>query len=523
MVEKTRCYVAMVVCILSLLLMTSCSHSLVLGSSNYEAAALDQDWITLRIAVFDRNNTPYGAPPLTNNFMTQYIQENFGDPNQINVEFVTIPRAEEVSRLDVLMAANQAPDIIFTYDLPTVYKYITQGKITDLMPYIVEFGQELEQLLGEEVLNEGRFGGKQYAIPAKRILRAHSTTIIREDWLQELGLALPDTTEEFYAALVAIKEKMPQILGYEVIPYSHFDFFHTANIRYSFLDWDQISEEDLYAKPSWILPGNREAFRFMNQMYHEGLIEPNFALDRFARQFQKDIVNSRVAAGTPNTNEPVYMGYLNELLDKDPDAILTPIDPFINPNGKRMKPILEITGMYIMVPSNSKYAAEAVKYLNWMAQPENYTTLQNGIEGLTYEMIDGLPVTLQNEEAKRILYNYFDYCIILNGKFVSLTDMELNIKANAVIDSRFEQFTLDSVKYAMTDTIEIPRIKAILESEIKYANVLSEKEEEIFVKVITANPNEFDLIYDQEVEEYMRIGGQQVMEERQTVYRQYRN
>src|SRR5690606_36963252 len=118
--------VARVAVTLFLLLLMGCTASSVMETSVEEAAKQEDTWVTLRIALFDRNNTPHGAPPLTNNFMTQYIQEHFGDPNQIRVEFVTIPRAEEVSRLDVLMAANQAPDIIFTYDLPTLYKYITQ-------------------------------------------------------------------------------------------------------------------------------------------------------------------------------------------------------------------------------------------------------------------------------------------------------------------------------------------------------------------------------------------------------------
>src|SRR6187431_3299175 len=63
--------------------------------------------ITLRVELFDRNNTPAGAPPITDNFMTQYVQENFGDPNNIKVEFVAVPRTQEVEKLNVLMAANQ--------------------------------------------------------------------------------------------------------------------------------------------------------------------------------------------------------------------------------------------------------------------------------------------------------------------------------------------------------------------------------------------------------------------------------
>lgn len=505
---------------LGLWFMAGCSDTLGSVPALYDRVD-GEAWTTLRVQLFDRNDKPPGAPPITDNFMTQYIQEQFGNPNRIKVEFVTIPRAEEVQRLDVLLAANQAPDIVFTYDLPMFYKYASQGKLTDLAPHLEKHGRELKRVLGEEVLNEGNLDGKQFAIPARRVLRAHSTPVIREDWLEMLGLPLPETTEQFYDTLKAMKEQLPQKLGHDIIAWGHFDIYHTEMVRYSFWDWSQITEEDLYARPDWLMPGNKEAVSFLNKLYAEGLVDPNFALDRFARQFRKDLVNGRVAVGTTNTNEPVYMGYLADLHERDPGAVLTPIDPFTNKDGTRPKPLVEKTGMLIMVPATSSNAEAAVKYLNWMAQPEHYTTLQNGTPGVTYEMKDGLPVMLQNEETKRTLFNYFDYCIILNGKFVSAEDMDLNVRANAAFDPRYESFTLQSLAYAMRDGKEKPVIKAMLESEIKYGAILREKEEEMFVKLVTADPEEFDALYDQEVEEYMRLGGQQVMVERQLAYRQH--
>ncbi|MUG46721.1 extracellular solute-binding protein [Paenibacillus woosongensis] len=485
-----------------------------------ESAPTDR-WTTLRIELFERNNKPVGANSITDNYITQYIQKHFGDPARIKVEFITIPRAEEVGRLQVLMAANQAPDIVFTYDLPTVYNFVTQGKLTDLSPLLDQYGQDLKTVLGEEILSYGRINGMQFAIPAKRVLTARSTTLIREDWLKEAELPLPETTEQFYQALKAFKKIRLEKYGETIYPYGHIDYYHIAPLQYSFWDWGRITEEDLYADPGWIMPGNKEAFKFLNQLYHEGLIDPDFHLDRYAQQFQKDLVNGRVGAATPNTIEPVYMGYLAELQKNDPNAILTPIDPFTNANGKKTKPILEKTGMYIMVPKTSRNAEAAIKYLNWMAQPENYITLQNGIEGVTYEMENGLPVTLENDDANTLLFNYFDYCIILNGKYVSSTDEQLNLKANASIPS-FEDFALQSVEYGMNDGIATPRIPTILPSEIKYSAILNDKNDEIFVKVLTAKPEEFDSVYDQEVAEYMMMGGRQVQEEKHRAYQDHK-
>lgn len=82
--------------------------------------------VTLKVEMFDRGNAPAGAGPVTDNFWTQWMQKNFGDPNNIKLEFVPVPRNQEVEKLNILMGTGDAPDIVFTYDLNTIYNYVKQ-------------------------------------------------------------------------------------------------------------------------------------------------------------------------------------------------------------------------------------------------------------------------------------------------------------------------------------------------------------------------------------------------------------
>lgn len=343
-------------------------------------------------------------------------------------------------KLNVLMASNSAPDIIFTYNKPTVENYVKNGGLTDLGPLIEEHGPNLKKVL-EPALPYGVFEGKQYAIPALRVLQAQTTTFIRKDWLDKLNLPLPETTEQFVEALRAFKEHDPGNTGGKVIPYSHINLFHMMPLVNSFWEWDKIDDKALYAVPRWLQPGSKEGFRLLNSMYHEGLIDPDFAMaDDFSQQFAQQVVTGIAGAGTTNTNEPVYNGYYANLRANNPDAVLEAIDPFTTPDGKRPKPMYEPIGAYIMVPAFSENAEIAVKYLDWMARPENILVLQNGIEGVSYTMSEeGYPVLLDTPEAHTLLYNYYDYCIILNGKFVSPDDPYKNIAANA-FDLEFKDF-----------------------------------------------------------------------------------
>ncbi|GBF72319.1 ABC transporter substrate-binding protein [Paenibacillus sp. 598K] len=479
------------------------------------------DPITLKVELFDRNNTPDGAPPITDNFMTQYVQENFGDPNNITVEFVTLPRSEEVQKLNVLMASNSAPDIVFTYDKATVQNYVKSGGLTDLGPIIDEHGDQLKKVLGPS-LPYGMFDGKQYTIPALRVITAQTTTFIRKDWLDQLGLPLPETTEQFVDALRAFKEQDPGKTGGKVIPYSYIDVFHMQPLLQSFWDWNNISERDLYAVPKWKQPGNKEGLRLLNQMYNEKLIDPDFGLgSEFSQVFAQQVVNGIAGAATPNTNEPVYNGYYANLKENNPDAVLEPIDPFTTPDGKHPKPIYSPTGAYLMVPKASKNAEAAVKYLNWMAQPENILALQNGKAGVSYEIgEDGLPFVLDTPEAQQLLYNYYDYCIILNGKYVTPDDPDKNIAANA-FDPNFKDFTVRSIEYGTNDGYTEPRVDIPVDAEIKYSTILKDKEKEMLTKIVTAKPADFDAVHDKQVKEYMDMGGTAVEEGRGAAYDEF--
>jgi putative aldouronate transport system substrate-binding protein len=491
------------------------------GSSSAPSAEAKKDPVTLKIELFDRNNTPAGAEPITNNFFTRYIQENFGDPNNIKIEWVTVPRSEEVDKLNVLMAANQAPDLVFTYDIATVRRYARDGGLTDLGPYIEQYGQNLKKVLGDDVLSYGIFEGKQYAVVAKRVIDAQVSTFIRQDWLDELGLPVPTTTEEFYNTLVAFKKAKPN-----AIPYGgQTTHFQTSPIKFSFWEWDKITDEDIYAVGDyhWVMPGNKEAMRFLNKLYNEGLIDKDFPLSigKDTNQFQKNMVNGLIGAGSTGTNEPVYQGYLAEMIKNNPGAKVTVINPFKDARGKTPKPVYSPNGIYILVPKASEArAAEVIKYLDWMAQPENIIRLQNGTEGETFEFVDGIPRTLDNDAAKNLLYNYFDYCIILNGKYVSNEDNLLNIAANAS-DPNFMQFTVDSIATGSQDGVVRPRVLKTIESEIKYGNTLTKlSEEDMFVKVVTAPVNKFDEIHDAEVAKFLKSGAQEVIDEKRAAYRE---
>ena len=111
--------------------------------------------LTLKVSVFDRG-TP-GNSPADNNYYTKWIQENFGDPRNITIEWVVIPRSEEESKLATLItSADTAPDVCFTYNGAIVSNYVSQGGVREISDLIDQYGPTLKEFLGQEVVGRWR-------------------------------------------------------------------------------------------------------------------------------------------------------------------------------------------------------------------------------------------------------------------------------------------------------------------------------------------------------------------------------
>lgn len=487
------------------------------GSANGKGSASPSaDMVTLKIEIFDRGNTPPGGEPPDNNNWTRYIQQNFGDPNHIKVEFVTVPRSEEVSKLNILMAADEAPDLVFTYDRNAVYNYVSSGGLTDLNQALGEYAPDLKKFLGDEVLAYGQFDGKQYAIPAKRTVLAVRNSYIRKDWLDKLNMDVPTTRDELYQVLKAFKEKDPGQTSGKVVPYSVTLTSLVVNGQFALHAFDSMTKEEMYTLPDMMKPGYKESVRFFNKLYNEGLMSPNFAIDKDSAFMSQEIVNGQAGffEDIPDMLKP--SGRYSKLKENVPTAELALADPYENNEGKHPKWLYDPIGAYHMIPKSSEHVKEALMYLNWLTQPDVLFTLQNGIEGTHYKLNkDGLPLPIINDETKKTFYNTSDITMILNGK--EFGSPEKNIKAQA-LTFEFPELGEAAMKQGYVDGYHLPLFEEPIESEGKNFQALQQKQSEVLVKAITAKPDQFDGIYDQGLKEYMAAGGQTVMDEKKAAF-----
>nr|WP_280518469.1 extracellular solute-binding protein [Lederbergia wuyishanensis] len=488
---------------------------------------------TLTVEVFDRGQP--GQPDLNDNYWTRYINDNFGKENNVTVKFVTVPRSEEVDKLNVLMASNQAPDISFTYNQGVVYNYVKQGGLADLGPALEQYGSTLTNYLGDEVLKYGKFDGKQFAIPGKRTVLIANNTFIRKDWLDKLGLPVPKTPEEFFDTMVAFKEKNPgDVQG--VIPYGY-----ALQPAYPGLGYipeafkpSNLSEEEfattqtlnMFSNSNWNLPGYKDAVKYMNKMYHAGLISPGFGTDKDGKQLDADISNGKVGAFQTNWDGPYRTspGTLTNLKNNVPGAELIPIDPWANDAGEYPKAGYAPNGMYIIIPKSSKNVDLAIQYLNWMADPEVTLFLQNGKEGEDYNMVNGVPVqtgTTTSGDKMMTVANNLDYDILSNG--IELGDPEKNAAAISAGYPGFEEQVENALKVGSVGYYA-PYYHSIPNSaDAKNNAQLTSLSAQMLAKLIAAKPADVDSLYKSLVQQYMDQGGQEVYDEYVKNYKEQNN
>lgn len=479
---------------------------------------------TLRVEIFERGDVPAGAGTITDNAMTKWIQENFGEPNNINVEYFSVPRAEEASQLNILMAANEAPDIVLTYSYATMYDYAKKGGLTDLSPYMGNASQ-LKSFLGEEILKEGQIDEKQYLIPANRLVRGRMAQLVRKDWLDAVDMDVPTTTEEFYQVLKAFKEKDPGNLGDKNIPFGL--SMHTPvieDIIQTFVD-PNMSMRDKSCIPHPMRPGYKEGVRFLNKLYNEGLISADFALDKDRGQLYSDIANGYVGFLNDDLGTIIQKGGVYETLKKNnPSASFAAADTWTDGNGNHPKEIYSPVGIYAAVPQASADKAEAaVKYLDWMAGEDVLRTLQYGFEGVTYELdANGIPTVIDSDESKKTHWYTlgFDLAVIVNGKYNPDNEKIIEMAASNSVEN---QLYKDCFENSIRDGWA-PRMLPPDEDDFSAQTaLLGEKYSEILVKGIMAAPDKFDEVFDSLIKEYESIGGNEAKERNYKLYDQAYN
>src|SRR5512137_1285734 len=149
---------------------------------------------------YDRGNIPSAEGNALDNWFTRKITELAKQKFNIDLKYVTVPNASREVKLAALLAAGEAPDLCFSYDVMLVANYAKNNGLIDLGPVVQTLGTNIKAASQPGVIEQSKINGKLYRIFTPFPANA-SVTFVRKDWLDKAGLKPPASPQEFYEML----------------------------------------------------------------------------------------------------------------------------------------------------------------------------------------------------------------------------------------------------------------------------------------------------------------------------------
>ena len=504
------------------------------GGSKYQTTygSKQFDDVTIQVELFDRSNAPEGST-ITDNRWTKYCQDAMKEVG-INLEFVAVPRSDEVTKMQTMMSSGTAPTLTLTYNYTYARDYYKDGGIWDLSEFVdgEDQAQNLKKYIGDNCLSLGRNSdGNLFGIVARRATTAMSDIFIRQDWLDKLGLETPSTVDEYYTAIEKMVKENPEgnsgVIG--IVP-SGVDSNTTAGYRnvIAMAFMKNVADEEKMAVGEgfefYADEGYREYMRFLNKCYNNGLMNQEFYAQT-TEQMQSYFVNGQLGTFESNVgyNVDILRGSLLQTLkEKNPDAEFIAMPMLKNENnGERYSAVYGEGGLIAFVPKtfSEEQVEAAVTYLDWLSTEEGGFAIYHGVEGEHFEYNeDGVPI------AKDADYNQKDkdwirtdlFLVGNQGYFESVDAFNANIAAD---NPGYEDYTLQDYELSVGDVaVQSAQYMYAPDSQADTQTDLALLRSEYQTKVITCAEADFDATYDAWLQAAKNAGIEQVLEDRQAVY-----
>jgi putative aldouronate transport system substrate-binding protein len=361
-------------------------------STPTEPTKAPEEKITLKYWIPFVGNAALFMKSWDDNVVWQHKEKATG----VKINFISPAVGDEATAFNLMISSSDLPDMIqFHPYIPYSYpggpsKAVADGVIIRLNELIEKDAPFYNAVINSNpsfkrqvMTDEGLIWGMGMLEKVNQTNYMGAT--IREDWLKDLGLAMPNTVEDWRNVLTAFKEKKgaasPWILRADGLGWS---FPWAYDIDAS--GWFQRDGKIVY---SFTDPGFREYLTEMNKWYKAGLVSQDFTTTD-----QNNWLTNGVAGAY---DQGFWMFSIDEKMihEKDPKAIISPCPmPIKDANSTTKIRILEPNnrGFETVVTSACKTPDAAVKWLDWgYSEPEGYLWNNYGEEGVSYKMVDGKP------------------------------------------------------------------------------------------------------------------------------------
>ncbi len=230
-------------------------------------------------------DTSRGYDP-ADNAVFKYLEE----VTNIHWDFIVVDRSSWTERLSLMWASGDMPDMIYNGVSGNDLLLYTGTLILDLKPYLEEYAPNFWNLYQNNAdvrlavdLPTGKIGSFVWTnmeIEAGAGQCPNEILYINQQWLDALGLEMPQTVDEYYETLMAFRDKDPNgngeadeipMIGSHNAWNGYFDEMIINYFTYYNTDYMLGVEDDVVYAP-FVTEEWQEAMIYMNKLVSEGLL-----------------------------------------------------------------------------------------------------------------------------------------------------------------------------------------------------------------------------------------------------------
>ncbi|MCR5213812.1 MAG: extracellular solute-binding protein [Eubacterium sp.] len=456
------------------------------------------------------------------------VAEAITDKTHVKIDFRT-PVGNSANTLDTLIASDDLPDLItLGYWDPQLKTLIENDMVYPLNELADKYCPEFNEVSDPySVKWYTSSDGNIYCYPNSSCsykdyldntnsLASNQAFIVRKDIYEAIGSPDMTSPEGFMQAIRDAAAMYPEVDGEPLIPFeaNFYDEFGDITFDYilqNFLAVPYEKNNEFYNRNldpeflSWL-----KTFRQLNE---EGYISPEIFMDE-RTQITEKILKGRYFCMFYQWTD--MEDQQKEIYEKNPERVYMAVDGPRNSNGDDpVLPISAVQGWTVtLISKKCKDPEKAIEFMTFLMSEEGQKLTYLGVEGKTYDMVDGRPVI--KEEVKELLErdrNEYNSKYGADNTYWMLQDniMQLKWQQDLIPPvQQMKEYTYDYAAYTGQYSIAIPEDTVLGNRYQKHRKLWAETLKKL---VLSESDEDFDTLVEYYKEESEAIGMDQVYDE----------
>ena len=363
-------------------------------------------------------NVVVGKPSVVEDMNTNEASLWLEEATGIHVNYEQLPLENINEKIAMMLAGGELPDVFLNcgitaaqmtqYGVEDQYLIPLDDLIDQYAPNLIEAMEPFEAQGGMDLLRE--VDGQIYSLPEINPCFHCSRALkmwVNDQWMEELNLEYPTTTEEFKEMLIALRDNDPNGNGIkDEVPLSgDTNGWYTQSAYFllgAFLPMSAYSQGfgldggkvvNLSADERF-----RDALAYLNDLYAEGLMDAG-TLTQTNDQLKKLVDNPD--APLVGATTAGYGGQFTTEIGGDRYQLYRPLAPLKGPEGVQYAysaPYTPGTGNFV-ITKDCADPALAMQWANALYTGEACNTIFNGVEGKAWRYAEDGEVGSEGQPA----------------------------------------------------------------------------------------------------------------------------